>query len=107
MKRSDNKNWYDAGPVAQFSKEPETLMCKACRCQWFEQIAVQRYPKLHNVILGQRVSSIDDAGFWLFRCVKCGEVYEPNVQAGTHDTMRKYYDNFLDDMETPIPNQGK
>lgn len=80
----------------------EVVACKKCGCSWMEQLLVQQYNIHHNVILGQKVPAHNEIGFWLLRCVKCFEVYEPNVQIGVRDSMRQEYDKFLDHMEKPI-----
>jgi hypothetical protein len=66
-----------------------------------EQIIVNQYSKYHTVILGQGVPTAEEMGFFLLRCVKCGEVHEPNVTIGPVDVARKKYDEFWDQMEIP------
>jgi len=96
-----NQQWYDPNLLAEKAAEPDVIQCQ-CGCTYFEQILVQQFPKLHNVILGQQVPSAGDMGFYVFRCVKCHELYEPQVQIAARDLARKQYEKFLDNMEAPV-----
>ena len=80
-------------------RDVDILSCGKCASTWMEQVAVYQFKKDHNVILTQAVPAKDDIGFFVLRCIKCGEIYEPNVQVGARDTLRKKYDSFLDSME--------
>lgn len=86
----------------KWPKIDEVVSCSVCGCAWMEQILVQQYSKDHFVILGQQVPEMRPVGFYLLRCPKCGEVYEPNLQSAPQDTFRKGYDDFLDQMEAPL-----
>ena len=96
--------WYDPTSIADKMKEADVVKC-ACGCPYLEQVEVQRFPKMHNVILGQKVQPQGDLSFYVFRCLKCNEVYEPSVQLAARDQSRKAYEDFLDEMEKPIPGQ--
>jgi len=63
---------------------------------------VSRYDKDHYLIPGQSVPSLTGTGFVVLRCIRCTEVYEPNVQSTSRDALRKTYDEFLDEMEAEI-----
>ena len=79
------------------SDDIEVVTCTECGGKWMELISVQRYPKNHSVILGQKPPSVNDIGFWLFRCAKCLALYEPSLTSGgPQDLARKGYDKFLD-----------
>ena len=93
--------WYDPTDIAEKMKEADVIQCH-CGCSHFEQVAVHQFPKMHNVILGQQVQPAGDLGFYVFRCLKCSEIYEPSVQLAARDQSRKSYENFLDEMEKPI-----
>jgi len=98
--------WYDPRDLAEKMKQPEAVKCE-CGCPYMEQVAVQQFPKMHNVILGQAVQPIQDFAFYIFRCLKCGEIYEPQVQLAARDSARKAYEDFLDEMERPFPVKDK
>lgn len=85
--------------------DEDLVKCPTCGCAWLEQILIQRYHINHMVILGGRVPPVRDEGFFVLRCIKCGEVCEPNVQIGPQDNYRKSYDNFLDMMEKPVEDK--
>jgi hypothetical protein len=86
-------------------KTDDVVTCVKCGCKWLELVLVQQYGKLHTVVLGQQPPPKSQTGFWLFRCPKCQELYEPNVTIGMQDQSRKDYDAFLDELEAPIPVQ--
>jgi len=105
MKIEGQSQWFD--PVGrQRTETREIVVCEDCGCEWFDLICVQQYPKHAQVILGQRPAPIDDRGFWLYKCIKCGEVYEPPVQVGPQDAARKGYDAFLDHMHVEAKKPG-
>lgn len=80
-------------------KKKEVVTCTKCGCDWMELISVQQYSLHHAVILGQKPGSLNDMNFWMFRCPKCGETYEPRlVSSGVHDAERQSYDSFVDKM---------
>lgn len=84
-------------------KTDDVITCTKCGNTWLELVLVQQYNKLHTVILGQQPAPKSQTGFWLFRCPKCQELYEPNVTIGMQDQARKDYDSFLDSLEAPMP----
>lgn len=100
-----NARWYDPTALTEKMKDPEVANCPNCDCTFFEQITVHQFPRQHNVILGQRVQPIGDIGFYVFRCIKCKEVFEPQVQAGARDVARRMYDDFLDMMQAPVDSK--
>ena len=93
--------WYDPTALGDKMKEADVVKCN-CGCPYLEQVEVQRFPKMHNVILGQKVQPQGDMSFFVFRCIKCNEVYEPSVQLAARDQSRKAYEDFLDEMEKPL-----
>lgn len=101
MKIKVGDQWIDP-TMPDIKPEEDVLKCQKCGCGWLELISVQQYSKRSFVILGQKPAPKTDIGFWLFRCPKCGNVHEPNVQVGPRDLARKGYDNFLDCMEKDI-----
>jgi len=95
--------WYDPADIADRLKNPEVMEC-SCGCTHFQQVEVHQYPKMHQVVLGQPVQPHGLLGFYILKCLKCGEVYEPSVHLGARDQARRAYDLFLDEMEgIPAP----
>jgi len=74
--------------------------CPKCQMSWLEEIEVKQYDKDAQVILGQRPATVTTVRFWILRCIKCGELVEPNVMLAANDQTRKAYDAFLDEFET-------
>jgi hypothetical protein len=83
------------------AEKKEVVECK-CGCSYLEQVPVHQFPRVHNVILGQPVQPHNGITFYVLRCLKCQEIYEPSVQLAARDSARKVYDNFLDQMEKPL-----
>jgi hypothetical protein len=94
----ESERWYDPTSLVDRVEKQEVVKCK-CGCTYLEQVPVHQFPKLHNVILGQQVQPHRGITFYVFRCIKCNEVYEPSVQLTARDAARKVYDEFLDEME--------
>ena len=97
MEIKGGSNWFDPTGL-QRDATKDVVSCPNCSCEWMELFLVQQYPKHNQVILGQKPASINDIGFWLFRCPKCNEVYEAPVQVGAQDAARRGYDAFIDHM---------
>lgn len=83
-------------------KTDDVVSCTKCGCTFMELILVQQFNKLHVVALGQQPAPKGPYGYWLFRCPKCSELYEPNVTMGPQDGNQKEYDKLLDVLEAPI-----
>ena len=81
--------------------DENAVHCVKCGCTWLEQVLIRQYDKDHLVILGQQVQPATEVGFWILKCIKCGDLMEPNVQSGPQDMYRKGYDKFLNIMEEP------
>lgn len=96
-----NRNQPPTGAQTLRRLESEFVQCR-CSSSYFEQVQVHRYPKLHNVIPGQRVPQDGRVTFYLLRCVRCNELYEPNMQIGPRDANAQAYNEFLDLMEKPV-----
>lgn len=99
MKRSPQAPEISAQQMKKM-KEPDLVKCVACACTWFEQIQAVQVDKFHTVIIGQEVPHKSPVPFQLLRCIRCGELHEPNISAGPQDVAKSKYDEFLDDMET-------
>ncbi len=78
-------------------------VCTKCGCQWLELVLVQRWSKLDTVVLGQKPTPKTSAGYYVFRCVKCGELFEPSVSVSQHESGFKPYEAFVKQLEEPIP----
>lgn len=105
---SPNAKWYDPTALtSEKTNDPDAAACTNCGCTFLVQEEAYQFPKQHNVILGQRVQPLYDMPFYVFRCLKCNEVFEPQVQAGARDAARKLYDKFLDTMEAPSFSKGE
>lgn len=76
----------------------ETLECK-CKSTWFEQVRINQYKADHLVIPGQGVPISGPQDFFLLRCIKCSELYQPIVMVNTQDVATKLYNQMLDQME--------
>ena len=99
------ERWYDPTTLIEKMKDPDVVTC-TCGCSYLEQVPVYQFPKNHSVILGQAVPPHADMGFYILRCIKCGEIYEPQVQIAARDSARRAYDAFLDEMERPGPGKS-
>ncbi len=77
----------------------DAIQC-TCGCEYFEQIQVSKFPKMHSVIVGQQLQPLTVVPIIVLKCIKCNEVYEPNVLYGPRDIAYKEYENFLDQMRT-------
>jgi len=86
-------------------RDKDIITCKECECSWFEQVLVQQYSRFHHVILGQKVTPANEVGFWLLRCVKCKETYEPNIQYSGRDNLRQRYDTFVASMQKKLEDK--
>ena len=103
MNRDDGKPTWINPTVVQGPRD-DTMSCKKCGLSWFELVEVHQYSQYHNVVLGQRPpTKLDNGGFYVLRCPKCQELYEPNVHSTLHEPSRKAYEAFLDALEAPIP----
>ncbi len=69
--------------------------CPKCGMSWLELIKLRQFNKDFQVILGQEPASATQDVFFVLRCVKCGELIEPNV----NDLANKKYGRFLDEIE--------
>lgn len=102
MRRSQSNSINNFQNEVQKPVDLDVVRCPECECSWFEQIQICQFPKLHTVILGQRVQAANQMeGFFGLRCVKCGEIIEPNIQFGIHNAASKKYNEFWKEMENP------
>ncbi len=100
------EQWQRAEQIALKQRQVqdlESVDCKVCGSQWFEQV---RYVKLkadHMCIAGQEVPTVEPGlpPYILLRCVWCDTKIQPRIQAQTygHDIASKSYESFLDTAE--------
>ena len=88
MQRLD-QNARNLGTNIPGQKQIDYTVCE-CGNSWFEEFRVSRVSKLHMVIPGQEVPKVGSGPFVLLRCVKCNEIYEPNLTAATTAHIRVY-----------------
>lgn len=101
---SDPTNSPVFDPINRFKKSrPEVFTCTQCGGRWMELVAVQQFPKDNAYIIGQKPGSVKDDGFYMFRCVKCLEVFEPRLlTAGPQNSVQREYDEFANHMSKPL-----
>jgi predicted nucleic-acid-binding Zn-ribbon protein len=80
------------------AKEP-VATCLKCKSTWFEQVDVNQYHANHSTILGQAVPLAGPQTFKILRCIKCSELYQPNVIITAQDSATKLYNSMLDQLE--------
>jgi phage FluMu protein Com len=78
---------------------PNTIRCPKCNNSWLKQIEVAQYSTFNTVVIGQTLPPLNAVVFILLECPKCGELLEPQIQISQRDSIRKLYDNLLDEME--------
>ncbi len=94
-------------PISSGPVEDDVLSCTKCGCTWLERILVHQYPKFHQLLLGQQPHPKNDIGFWIFKCPKCNELFEPAMTAGTQTHARKLYDALIENMIKPEDPSGE
>jgi hypothetical protein len=95
-------------PTDKFTSNQDVTVCSVCGCAFMELILIKQYKKDHAIILGQKPPAANDIGFYVFRCPKCRELFEPvTIHSGSQNIVRKCYDQFLEKMEEPMPEKEK
>jgi hypothetical protein len=80
-------------------KDPP-MECPSCCCQFFEEKRIRRFKKFHTVVHGQNVPPADPGvEFVLLKCIRCGQMVEPELLSGRMDTPAKLYDILLKEIE--------
>ncbi len=82
-------------------KKADTAECTKCGCSWFEQFWVNQYSTNHTTALGQKVAPHGDHEFVVLRCVKCNELFQPNVMVAAMGQVSQVYSAFKDELDTP------
>ena len=100
MRSTENFDQMHQDPLA--TPTSNVAKCPKCGMSWLEEIEVKQYDKDTQVILGQRPAVASHIRFWVLRCIKCGELIEPNVMLAAQDLTRKAYDAFLDEIEARL-----
>lgn len=106
MMKSSQRPVMNDPALLKATKE-KVVTCKKCESTWFEQVEVSQYSQYHSVIPSQMVPIFDDVVFFALRCIKCSEVYEPNIQIGLRDALRKRYEEFMQEMDRPIIDKAQ
>ena len=94
-------------PVTQKYNKPvreqdtDLLACTKCGCQWLELLEVQQWSKYNTVVLGQKPSPKMGTGFYIFKCPKCNDIYEPPINVTPNEMEKSNYGNFISQLETP------
>jgi hypothetical protein len=88
---------YGQKPVGE--KVEDHTVCP-CGNSWFEEFKVSRVSKLHMVIPGQEVPKVGSGPFVLLRCVKCNEIFEPNLTAASTAHI-KVYNELMSELRDP------
>jgi predicted nucleic-acid-binding Zn-ribbon protein len=100
-----NRDMRSTDKFDQMNQEPvatNIAKCPKCGMSWLEEIEIKQYDKDAQVILGQRPAVANAVRFWVLRCVKCGELIEPNVLLTGQDYVGRAYDTFLDEIEAKV-----
>jgi len=98
IKRGKNSQQSNLGLPQVKRDEEDFLICPECECSFFEQVAVNRYQRVHSVILGQRVPSTNRNPFYLLKCISCGQLVEPDYQMSA-DPLQSRYGQLLKEYE--------
>ena len=95
-------------PMSPFpAKKPEMEKIKCdCGCTFFEELKVQQFPRLHNLVVGQELPPIDGVDFYVIRCVNCNGIIAPQVMYGQQDVRSKRYEEFITEM-TRLQEEAK
>jgi hypothetical protein len=90
-------------------QSPEDLAtCSVCSCAWMEVVRVGQFSKHENLSLGQPpTEALPAHTFYMYRCLKCGMIYRPNITINSYNSVTKTYDKFLDHLAEPIPDPGQ
>ncbi len=86
-------------PWQNDKEEQKHAFCTKCKCEWFEQLSVNRYLSNHSSILGQTIPPAESQNFVMLRCIKCAEIYQPNIIITAQDRATKLHNVLLDQLE--------
>jgi len=90
-------------PSDGLPNQEKAIVCPGCGLTWFEQVEIQQFDQFNSVVLGQKTAPINPVKFIILRCIKCGELLEPNILYNTMDNIRKAYDKLLTALENTTP----
>lgn len=82
-------------------QDQKKCLCSKCGNSWLQLIEVNEYSDFNEISLAQKPPPLHGLNsFYLFKCIKCNELYEPQVirNAGTIAN-RDRYNNLLDQLE--------
>lgn len=80
-------------------KKAEVVSCSKCKSEWFEQVKINQFRAEHIVVPGQAVPTANGQEFFMLRCIKCSELYQPRVMITAQDQISKEYNSMLDNLE--------
>jgi hypothetical protein len=65
------------------------------------------WSKYSTVVLGQKPAAKPGTGFYIFKCPKCNDLYEPPINITPNEMEKSNYKSFIEQLETPIPETPK
>ena len=71
----------------------------ACGNTYFKEVEVFQVMAAHTVVVGQKVVKKDS--FYLYECLSCKRLMEPNLLENQQNYMTKIYKKFKETMEGP------
>jgi DNA-directed RNA polymerase subunit RPC12/RpoP len=104
MRSSEFDQMNQVGPDGEI-QAANVAKCPHCGMSWLELVKMRQFNRDFQVILGQEPAQAGPDVFYILRCVKCGELIEPNVMLSSQDLRRKAYDRFLDEVEAKMADQ--
>ncbi len=95
---NQTENNKDMTPFPTRAPQIDKIQCD-CGCTFFEEIKVQQFPRLHNLVVGQQLQPLDGIDFFVIKCVHCGDIIAPQVMFGQQDVRSKRYDEFIAEIQ--------
>ena len=88
--------------ASTIQKDPQDIVeCPECRCTWFETVEVKRFAGDQPVVLGQMPPAADGGhGFYLLKCMKCGNLCQPELAFSGTNFITRLYDDLLRELNT-------
>lgn len=83
--------------------QEKAIICSACNNTWFEEVEIKQFDNMAPVTIGQKIPTVHFTKFYVLRCIKCGELLEPNIMYTSMDSVRKAYDKLVTELGTHLP----
>jgi hypothetical protein len=97
---SDFEKSINVAERAEMERRAESVTCKKCNSQWFEQVEVSEFVADHHVVVGQKVPERPSTiPYIVLRCIRCESLVAPRVLHATRDIAAGSFDSFLDTLE--------